>query len=139
MFFVIYSSSAVKPFTEKELLDLLEVSRSHNAELGITGLLLYKDGNFMQFLEGSRENVLSTLGKIKDDPRHRKLITLLQQEHPEREFAGWAMGFKVLESDTLPRIPGYTDFLNLPLTSDQYLLDPSKCLRHLLSFKRMVR
>ena len=136
MFFLVYVSSAVRLWAEKELLDLLEKSRKNNQALGITGMLLYKEGSFMQFLEGPREKVMALMEKIKKDPRHRGVITLLQQEHPEREFPEWTMGFKMVESDQLP---GYSDFLNLPLTSEQFLMNPSKSLRLLLNFKNILR
>ncbi len=57
MFSLTYVSSAVRPFAEDELADLLAVSRQNNARLGITGMLLYKDGNFMQVLEGEEAEV----------------------------------------------------------------------------------
>jgi hypothetical protein len=139
MFFLVYASSATKLFDEHELVSILETSRVNNLALDITGMLLYKDGNFMQFLEGPKENVLKLVAKIQRDPRHRGLITLLQQEHSEREFSEWAMGFKKLENETLPTVPGYSDFLDLPLTSEQFLLNPSKSLRLLMTFKNSMR
>ena len=139
MFFLIYVSSAVTLFSEKDLFDLLEKSRHNNHKVGVTGMLLYKEGNFMQFLEGPKEEVFKLLEKIKKDPRHRGIITLLQQEHNEREFSEWAMGFKKLGSDQLLEVPGYSDFLDLPLSSDQFLTEPSKCLRLLLNFKNIMR
>jgi hypothetical protein len=139
MFFLVCVSTAVRLLVEKELLDLLDKSRKTNQVLGITGMLLYKEGNFMQFLEGSREKVIALMEKTRKDPRHRGVITLLQQEHTEREFPEWAMGFKNVESDSLPQLPGYSDFLDLPLTSEQFLMNPSKSLRLLLNFKNILR
>jgi hypothetical protein len=52
MFSIVYVSSALKPFSKTDLLTLLEKSRENNTSLGISGMLLYKDGNFMQVLEG---------------------------------------------------------------------------------------
>ncbi len=57
MFFLVYVSSAVRPFSRVDLDDLLATSRANNARVGITGMLLYKDGNFMQVLEGDEEAV----------------------------------------------------------------------------------
>jgi Sensors of blue-light using FAD. len=48
MFFLVYVSSATRPFSREDLRVLLETCRKNNAELGVTGMLLYKDGNFMQ-------------------------------------------------------------------------------------------
>jgi hypothetical protein len=139
MFFTVYVSSAVHLFSDEELTALLETSRRNNAQAGITGMLLYKDGNFMQFLEGPKDKVCALLEKIKTDLRHKGMIILLQQEHAEREFIDWSMGFKKLGRDNLPGIPGYSDFLDLPLTSEQFLLNPSRTLRLLLSFRNSIR
>jgi hypothetical protein len=42
MFSLVYVSSAVKPFTPAELVDLLARSGEKNARLGITGMLLHE-------------------------------------------------------------------------------------------------
>jgi hypothetical protein len=139
MFFSIYASSAVDLFSEKELLELLEVSRRNNHAIGVTGMLLYKDGNFMQILEGEKEKVVPLLEKIKLDPRHTGVITLLQQENAQREFSEWAMGFKKLGPEEVANVPGYSDFLNVPLNSEQFVRNPSQSLRLLLNFKKMMR
>lgn len=43
-------------------------------------MLLYKDGNFMQLLEGEKEAVLRLHKNIIVDPRHKGFLTLLQGE-----------------------------------------------------------
>ena len=67
MFHLVYASSALQPFTKPELQALLEQARQKNAKLGVTGMLLYKDGNFMQVLEGEKE----TVRKLGDNHRTR--------------------------------------------------------------------
>lgn len=54
--------------------------RTNNERAGITGMLLYKDGNFMQLLEGEKEAVLRLHKNIIVDPRHKGFLTLLQGE-----------------------------------------------------------
>jgi hypothetical protein len=54
MFSLTYVSSAVHPFSPRELRDLLEECNDNNRARGITGLLLCKDGNFMQFARRQR-------------------------------------------------------------------------------------
>jgi hypothetical protein len=46
MIYLVYVSSAIRPFLSSELVDLLSKSHVYNTEVGITGMLLYKDGNF---------------------------------------------------------------------------------------------
>lgn len=109
MFYLVYASSATRPFSEADLSDLLETSRENNARLGITGMLLYKDGNFMQVLEGEEETVRALYEKIGTDPRHDGAITLHQSFAQERQFPDWSMGFRNLDSPELRTVPGYSE------------------------------
>ena len=52
MFRLIYVSTARELMDKDALLGILAKAREKNARLGITGMLLYKDGNFLQLLEG---------------------------------------------------------------------------------------
>ena len=52
VFFHVYASSAVQLFAPEELRALLETSRRNNAARGVSGMLLYKDGNFLKVLGG---------------------------------------------------------------------------------------
>ncbi len=139
MYLLIYISSAVQLFSDQELEHLLEKSRKNNSALGVTGMLLYKGGNFMQLLEGHKETVLALAAKIECDPRHKGVIVLIKEEHPERQFDQWSMGFQKLDAAPSPEVPGYSDFLDLPLTSDQFLSSPSRSLKLLLQFKKNMR
>ena len=138
MYFLVYASSATKPFNEQELIELLNVSRRNNEKAEITGMLLYRDGNFMQYLEGPKENVLTSMTRISNDSRHHGIITLLQKETPIREFSDWAMGFKSLNAETLEQA-GYSDFLNAPLNGDKFRSNPSACIQLLTTFKEKMR
>jgi len=111
MYHLIYLSSAVNLFSDRQLEELLEVSRQNNGSSGITGLLLYVGGNFIQLLEGEKEVVLTTHRRIANDPRHRGLITLLQGDCAKRDFNEWSMGFKKVEGPDAEKTPGYSDFL----------------------------
>jgi hypothetical protein len=137
MYSLVYVSTQTLRFTDADLRGLLEQSRRDNLVTGITGLLLYKDGNFMQILEGSREAVLLTLLKIKNDVRHHHLIVLFEGEVTQREFKDWSMGFKKLGADTVEEVPGYSDYLDQPLTSEHFS-NPSKVLQFLITFKKSV-
>lgn len=138
MFYLVYVSSATRPFSEADLSDLLETSRENNAKLGITGMLLYKDGNLMQVLEGEEELVRALYEKIGTDPRHDGAITLHQSIAEERQFPDWSMGFRNLDSPELRTVPGYSEFLNSPLTGGEFSADPSRSQRLLLTFKRTM-
>ncbi len=86
-----YISSATGPCTRAELQQLATISAGHNRRDAITGALLYKDGSFMQVLEGGEATVRGTFARIGGDVRHRGLIVLLQGAIHERQFPDWSM------------------------------------------------
>ena len=138
MFFLVYVSSATRPFSGEDLRDLLETCRKTNAELGITGMLLYKDGNFMQALEGDEGAVRGLYEKIAADPRHGGEITLQEGFAEGRQFPDWSMGFRDLDSPEAGSHPGYSEFLNAPLTGREFSGDPSRAQKLLITFKRTM-
>jgi hypothetical protein len=136
MYRLVYVSSAVNLFTDDQLQELLEVSRRNNNATGITGMLLYVEGNFIQVLEGEKPKVVETQQRIAKDPRHQGLITLLEGEEPEREFADWSMGFKKLQGREGASLPGYSDFLS---RGNDLATQRSTALRLLENFRRINR
>jgi hypothetical protein len=48
------------------------------------------------------------------------------------------MGFRELGTQDLRDVPGYSEFLNTPLTADAFGEDPDASQRLLLSFKRIT-
>lgn len=138
MFYLVYASSAARPFSEPDLSDLLATSRENNRRADITGMLLYKDGNFMQVLEGEEGAVRELYGKIGTDPRHKGEIILLQGVADGRQFPDWSMGFRDLDSPEARATPGYSEFLNVPLTGREFSGDPTRVQKLLLTFKRTM-
>jgi hypothetical protein len=138
MFTLVYVSSVVPPLSPAQLADLLSISRQRNSEVGITGMLLYKDGNVMQVLEGEEAAVQQLYSRIGRDPRHRGLQTLLQGPVEGRQFPDWSMGFRDLRAGDLRATPGYNEFLNTPLTGQEFSSDPTRCQRLLMTFKRSM-
>jgi hypothetical protein len=113
IFQIVYVSSAVREFSDAELSGLLAKSRTNNAACGITGMLVYADGNFLQVLEGPKEDVLAAYLRIHDDPRHRGVIKLLEKAVPCRYFPQWSMGFDCIDKSVVGEIPGYQQLRTL--------------------------
>ena len=132
---VVYTSSSVKPFSNGELLQLLDKARRNNEKLGITGMLLYKDGEFMQALEGDEARVHSLSAIIAKDPRHKDVMVLLDGSCTEREFPDWSMGFRNLNDIDPQEVPGYSTFLDSPLRAHTFVNNPALCRKLLLLFK----
>jgi len=63
-------ASRVKDATPEAIDKILSQSRSHNPSTGITGILCYGGGIFLQAIEGGRGPVNELYGMIQKDPRH---------------------------------------------------------------------
>jgi Sensors of blue-light using FAD len=136
---LIYVSSAVRSFKDSDIHDILRVSREANGRNGISGLLLFKDGNFMQILEGDSHAVDDLHLKITRDPRHTGIITLLRRPIQARNFSDWKMGFKDIGKLTEEEKSGWSDYLNRPLNGEMYVSNPNVAYIFLESFKQTVR
>ena len=136
---IVYTSTATAPLGRAELMELLRGNVQRNKQAGITGLLLYQDGAFMQALEGEEEAVIKLFGKISRDPRHHRVIPLLHEPIGQRNFPDSAMAFRDLNSAEVRNMPGYSEFLNTPLNGDLHAPDLPKCKRVLLYFKKNIR
>ena len=132
---LVYVSTSVTPFSTQDLLELLAKSRENNTSLGITGMLLFKDGNFLQVLEGDREKVHSLYQKIAEDPRHAKVVGLFEGACNQRDFPDWSMGFHDLRSAEAMNIPGSNHFLDTSLTAADFSSDASRAKKLVLRFK----
>jgi hypothetical protein len=139
MFLVVYASSATEKMTNEELEALLTKTRANNEKAGLTGLLLYKDGNFMQALESPKDAVTTVLRKIEVDSRHRGILRLIQRDQPAREFSNWSMGFRRLDTESASPLLGHSDFLDRPLNDESFEKNPSRALQLLLSFRKIVK
>jgi len=89
---LMYASRAVPSIDHDELVAILRQSKHNNPAHGITGLLCYSGGVFIQALEGGRSAVNQLYRRIAADARHTDVVLLSYEEIGERRFAGWAMG-----------------------------------------------
>jgi hypothetical protein len=136
MFRLVYVSSAVAHFGSDELLDLLVKARHKNDQQHITGLLLCKDGNFMQVLEGEESAVRQLFITIEKDARHRGTIVLMEDQVDERLFGKWSMGFRNLTDAEVLATEGFNPFMNHALDLFSFKDDPSGCLELLNLFRQ---
>ena len=138
LFRIVYTSTATELFSRAELNELLKGSVQRNTRAGITGLLLYNDGTFMQTLEGEEAAVIALFSKISRDPRHHHVIPLIHEPIIRRDFSSSAMAFRDLDAPELRNLPGYSEFLNTPLNGDLLAPDITTCQRLLLLFKENI-
>ena len=138
LIYLVYVSASVYPFSEAELLELLVKARENNAALGVTGMLLYGKGNFIQVLEGEEENVIAVHQKILKDPRHKSIITLMQRNTDRRLFPDWSMGFKNISHVSAENTPGFSDFLTTDMTPEAFQNNPEAAYKLLLTFRKTI-
>ncbi|MCE2688693.1 MAG: BLUF domain-containing protein [Rubrivivax sp.] len=89
---LMYASRAVPALDQEELVTILRQSKANNPSTGVTGVLCYSGGIFLQVLEGGRSAVNKLYNRIGADPRHTDVELLLYEEIGERRFASWSMG-----------------------------------------------
>ena len=89
---LMYASRAVPEVNQEELVAIVRKSKANNPAVGVTGVLCFSEGIFLQVLEGGRGPVNALYNRIAADPRHSQVELLAYEEIGERRFAGWSMG-----------------------------------------------
>jgi hypothetical protein len=136
---LIYFSHAIDTMYTKDMNPILVQSRLRNSNQGITGILVYvegnfndhKEGRFLQILEGTKEEVTEVYESIKKDLRHDKVTTIKEGAIEERNFSSWKMGYK---SFNLQQHPDLQFFFDLDTQSLIYNDDDHPMLDFLKSF-----
>lgn len=88
---LLYASRAVDT-SAGAIESILTQARQYNPTCGITGILCYGGGIFLQAIEGGRMAINQLYGHIQRDARHRDVVLLQYEEISERRFSGWTMG-----------------------------------------------
>lgn len=135
MFYLIYMSSAVKPMNSDALSALLEQSRKSNLKLGITGMLIYQKGTFLQMLEGEKPAIMDLYNKILDDQRHTGVHTVLSGEIEKRNFEDWSMGF--FNMDKAGEFPKYSDYIDKNLALGSFETDSLDAYNFMVLFSKL--
>lgn len=127
---LIYVSAAKHLMDEVELAELLERCRRANAIHNITGMLLYRDGDFMQVIEGPAHAINQLEQNLESDTSHHRMTVLVKEPINTREFPKWTMGYTTV---TPSQIEGFTDFFNCKKATDS--IRAGKAKQILESFK----
>ena len=91
---ITYTSEAVQLHTEEMRLRLMRECELRNANQGITGLLLYQEGHFLQYIEGEPEIVRAVYARISQDRRHHNVFLLNEEILLQRQFPEWSMFYR---------------------------------------------
>ena len=103
---IVYTSHATEQFNKRNLLDLLHSSRGYNTIDNITGVLMHRDGVFLQIIEGESDVVDDLFRRLGNDKRHDNIKMIQDCSPDKRLFSSWAMGCADFDEPELSLIPG---------------------------------
>lgn len=98
---LIYTSEARQDLMPDDLFRIVEQSARNNPSADITGFLIYRNGRFLQFLEGPLMSLETLLAQLAADDRHRSLQVVGRLPIAERSFPRWRMRRVGEEGDAL--------------------------------------
>ncbi|MFC6101638.1 BLUF domain-containing protein [Olivibacter domesticus] len=106
---LVYMSQAVSLLSIDQLQEIDQKSNFYNPVHGITGLLLYAEGQFLSklqgrflgILEGSFDEIEKLTRIIQKDERHMNLIVLYLGQRESRDCPNWRLGYLKKENGTL--------------------------------------
>ena len=95
---VIYTSKATENLDESDIECIINKSNENNRKMSITGALFYKDGYFLQFLEGNLNAIKNRLSVICNDTRHKDINIIMMTSIKGRMFKHWSMGYALFKN-----------------------------------------
>ena len=96
---LLYISSAASGLTTEDVRKILAASWKNNKRIGVTGILLFGRGAFLQLLEGGSNGVDYLFGVIEKDPRHTDVTVLQRSNTSRRIFGDWQMAAQALPDE----------------------------------------
>ena len=99
LYALVYTSQAIQKLDETALIEIFSTSRKNNTSDEITGFLIYREGYFLQLLEGPRQKVRQCFERIQKDRRHRSIVLQGEAYQAQRMMPSWSMGQVTLKPD----------------------------------------
>ncbi|MGI4830609.1 MAG: BLUF domain-containing protein [Janthinobacterium lividum] len=101
LYHLIYTSAATRNLSANDLASILEAARASNRRRCVTGILLHIAGTFFQVIEGEPDFVQTLYERIRQDPRHSHVTTIIQEPIAKRAFSEWTMGYDFVSEQDL--------------------------------------
>ena len=102
---VLYVSTLAPLHPPTVVAEIAARARHVNAELDVTGLLIFDGQRFCQQLEGPQKSVLKLIERIRNDPRHMNVEVLHHGPLAGRRFQQFTLAFSTVEDvDALARM-----------------------------------
>jgi hypothetical protein len=110
-----YLSSSKFSLTDQDLEEMSHQFRMANQAHAISGILIYDQKKFFQYIEGPEKNIRRLMQNIAKDSRHEILVNA-DSVIGERRFDGW--GMRVLDLSNLNRILSENELIDLIVFSE---------------------
>ncbi len=131
---VVYESRSSRNLSVDDMSAILRSSIRNNGRLGISGILAYCRGRFMQVLEGDRGAVDEVFARIMQDDRHRSLVLLSGRTVNSRVFGNWQMGFLDWESNPILTPEAFSELIRSIGSEVHENTEQSDAIRRLAQF-----
>ena len=95
---LVYTSVRNTTCTDEEIDKIISSCKKNNPHRNITGILMYSKKRFIQYLEGSKDELTELYELIKTDTRHSGVMLRDISTIDERRFPSWHMGYKNVDS-----------------------------------------
>lgn len=104
----VLTSRPATGLTERDLGQILLISRRKNQDARVTGALLFCDDEFTHILEGPEKALEKIKARMCLDDRHGSLDCLASERCATRYFGQWMMAYVTATSDNGSRHTGGT-------------------------------
>lgn len=94
---VLYISYMKKEYDKEELDELMSKFYLNNLKYDISGLLLYSEGNIIQYIEGEKDKIENLYNNIENDTIHKNVFLLHKKEIQQRLFTEWKANVNYIE------------------------------------------
>jgi hypothetical protein len=132
---VTYISAESYKLSSEDLLAILGKCNENNPRRGLTGMLIYGNGTFIQSVEGDEKIVKNTISKISSDTRHKDFKVLSEEITEQRLYDEFNMGFERLTEDSISNITSLKA-LSLKQLNSQFLSKNTQVVEDLLQRHR---
>ena len=113
-YLLVYVGTANNPADAEILNGVINKIAERNKKQDISGFLFYKDGTYLQLLEGEFEKVNALFYKIVKDPRHKNVTVLLENKIDHAIFNDYESGFLVpKDKNQYQKLNNYLNYLKL--------------------------
>ncbi len=121
LYYIIYQSIPSDQVSPELIDSITQESINWNSKHNITGILIYHDNRYLQYLEGDEKDVVEVFKMIKKDPRHHSIEPKVMGYTDNRVFSDWSMGSWMVGSDgpgELQILKDLGEYISNPINSE---------------------